>query len=251
MRKKKTKWFLISFLIALVVLVGILPESFAVVGLLGAVAVGFFFTRWMMRRVSVSELEVNAEYVEQKATIEKEPEWLQIVKNATQLPTVVCDNPSGVIVFDVETTGLSKYRDELLQVSIIDGNGRTLLNTYVKPYKRRSWNKAEEINHISPEMVKNAPHLDEITPQIRGIFESANTWISYNGSFDLGFLDICDIRREGIKHIDVMAMYKSIAEKVGDRYRLVDCAEHYGYRFEAHDSLNDCKATLYCYKKII
>lgn len=28
------------------------------------------------------------------------------------------------------------------------------------------------------------------------------------------------------------------------------CAEYYGYEFKAHDSLEDAKATLYCYKKM-
>lgn len=31
---------------------------------------------------------------------------------------------------------------------------------------------------------------------------------------------------------------------------LSKCAEYYGYTFKAHDSLEDVKATLYCYKKM-
>lgn len=30
---------------------------------------------------------------------------------------------------------------------------------------------------------------------------------------------------------------------------LTKCATYYGYEFKAHDSLEDVKATLYCYKK--
>ena len=37
------------------------------------------------------------------------------------------------IVIDTETTGLNPYDDELLQVSIIDGQGNTLFNSYIKP----------------------------------------------------------------------------------------------------------------------
>ena len=31
---------------------------------------------------------------------------------------------------------------------------------------------------------------------------------------------------------------------------LTKCATYYGYEFKAHDSLEDVKATLYCYKKM-
>lgn len=31
---------------------------------------------------------------------------------------------------------------------------------------------------------------------------------------------------------------------------LSTCADYYGYKFQAHDSLEDAKATLYCYKKM-
>ena len=36
------------------------------------------------------------------------------------------------IVIDTETTGLTPY-DEILQLSIIDGNGKTLLNELYRP----------------------------------------------------------------------------------------------------------------------
>lgn len=31
---------------------------------------------------------------------------------------------------------------------------------------------------------------------------------------------------------------------------VANCATYYGYEFKAHDSLEDVKATLYCYKKM-
>lgn len=37
------------------------------------------------------------------------------------------------IVIDTETTGLDPIVDELLQVSIIDNNGNTLFDEFVKP----------------------------------------------------------------------------------------------------------------------
>ena len=44
-----------------------------------------------------------------------------------------CDNPSGIVVFDLETTGLNSNDNEILQISAVDGNGDLLLNEYVRP----------------------------------------------------------------------------------------------------------------------
>lgn len=40
---------------------------------------------------------------------------------------------SKIICLDIETTGLDIMEDEVLQVSIINGRGRTLYNSYIRP----------------------------------------------------------------------------------------------------------------------
>lgn len=60
-----------------------------------------------------------------------------------------------VLIYDVETTGLSYEDDEILQLSIIDGTGKILFNEYIKPTYWTLWEQAEAIHHISPEMVGN------------------------------------------------------------------------------------------------
>lgn len=80
-----------------------------------------------------------------------------------------------ILCFDLETTGLSFVKDEILQISIIDGLENVLLNTYIKPLHRKTWKQAEAINHISPDMVKNAPHFIDIEKDVYNIFSNCHS----------------------------------------------------------------------------
>lgn len=164
------------------------------------------------------------------------------------------------IVIDTETTGLNPYDDELLQVSIIDGQGNTLFNSYIKPLYTDNWNKAMAVNHITPETVATAPNILEVKQEISRIINSAHTIIGYNVDFDLGFLSNIGIKNENAAIVDVMENFAYIYGEWSEQYgchkwqRLTKCAEYYGYDWEtdiAHDSLADCKATLYCYQKML
>lgn len=182
---------------------------------------------------------------------------MRFKKAAESADIIPCHNPSGIIVFDLETTGMYAPDDEVLQISIIDGDGNTLINQYVHPGWTKSWSKAQNIHGISPETVADAPYAYELIPCVKGIFQSAHTLISYNGDFDLEFLNYWGIDASGKKHIDVMDEFAPIYAEWDEKHggyrwqKLVTCARYYGYEFKAHNSLEDVKATLFCYKKIV
>lgn len=171
------------------------------------------------------------------------------------------DNPSRVICFDVETTGLKFDNDEVLQLSIIDGDYNVLFNSYIKPYYKKEWKSAEEINGISKDMVADAPYPHEIVNTIQEIVSSADTYVSYNGRFDIEFLENWGIvfgnQEKGKKYYDVMLEFAPIYGEYNERYgtckwqKLGVCAAFFGYEFKAHDSLEDVKATLFCYNKML
>ncbi len=159
------------------------------------------------------------------------------------------------ICFDLETTGIKPGEDEILQVSIIDENFNTLMNEYVRPEHTTEWPEAEAVNHISPDMVKNCRTFKELAGAIQNIFLKCEELISYNGTFDIKFLTANGVYVPSVPHTDVMKEFAPIYGEKG-RYgsfkwqKLVKCAEYYGYTFPAHDSLEDVKATLYCYYKM-
>jgi DNA polymerase-3 subunit epsilon len=193
---------------------------------------------------------------ELKAEYKKRQEIGQSVSVRNIMSTL---KENEIIIVDTETTGLDSVTDELLQVSIIDSQGNTLFNSYIKPLFTENWDGAMAVNHITPEMVANAPNIFEVKQEINRILNSANIIVGYNTNLDLSFLSAVGIENSNAIIVDVMILFAEIYgewSEIHNDYKwqkLTKCAEYYCYDWSsetAHDSLADCKATLYCYKKI-
>ena len=164
----------------------------------------------------------------------------------------------NIIVIDTETTGFSPDTDDILQISIIDGDGNTLVNEYCKPTKKSEWKEAMAVNNITPETVSDKPTFSEILSKVQSAIDGADIIVGYNHKkFDNRFLEkngvIIDTTK---KQKDVMFMFAPI---FGEKFKngtykfksLSTAATFFNYTFSAHDSLEDCKATLFCYTKIV
>lgn len=162
-----------------------------------------------------------------------------------------------ILVFDTETTGLIPRDDEIIQFSAIDGDGNVLLNEYIRPSRHTSFPEASEVNGIYYDDLKDKPLFSYYCNQIQNLFDHADTLVTYNGEFDINMLKGEGIRFEKhYKHYDVMKLFAPIYGEYNKKYRsykwqtLSTCADYYGYEFRAHDSLEDVRATLYCFNKI-
>ena len=181
------------------------------------------------------------------------------------------------IVFDTETTGLNSERDEIIQLSIIDGTGKVLFDEYIKPSRRKKWPEAQKVSGISPEMVKSCRTFRFFRKAIQDIFDSHKTIIAYNIGFDADFLRVSgvDVFRKvapGIKFNTLFDEFPEESQKKDFRDVMIDFAEFYGewsesnqsykwkklsvaaacfgFNFSAHNSLEDAKATLFVAKKL-
>ena len=139
-----------------------------------------------------------------------------------------------VLFFDLELTGVYRH-DEIISISIVDGNGKIVMDTFVKPDHTKKWKRTEKIHGISPEMVADAPHLSELTPRIKEIFAEADNLIAYGVSTD---------------YSHIKEIYETDAEKEALRKK-TRCAANEFVRFQqehypdnTHASLSDAMALL-------
>ncbi len=219
-----------------------------------------------IEKVHQREIKDLKEYYEQllEETVQTSQRKMghEFLQYSQQFPIENYSIASKTIIIDTETTGLDPYDDEILQLSIIDKYENILLDSYVKPYWHNTWEQAESINKISPDMIfkSEIPYPHELIPKVKGIFAAADTIIGYNTSFDLEILEKWGIPFQNKKIYDVMRTFAPIYGEWDDYHcdyrfkKLTTCAAYYNYDYNygssAHNSLADAKATLYCFEKI-
>ena len=174
-----------------------------------------------------------------------------------------------IMVFDTETTGLSKERDDILQFSAINGAGEPLMNQLFHPVRQQAWPDAERVNRITPQDVKDAPLLEDMADDILQLFRRARLIVAYNVRFDYNMLlgnlpgqrrELCHIFKYSHAHhvYDVMWHFPAVyaerhpAASRSKPQKLGACAAYYGYQGgQLHDALEDARATLHCFYHVL
>ena len=165
-------------------------------------------------------------------------------------------NLSDILIFDTETTGIFPKSEEILELAIVNGCGDILFNERFKPAHKKSWPKAQEINGISPEDVKDCKTLAEYLPQLQEIFDKPKIIAGYNVGFDLKFIHAAGIKTHAEHIVDVMKDFSDERGIYDDEhghnkwFKLEEAASYYNYEFKPHGALEDCKATLFVFKKL-
>lgn len=161
---------------------------------------------------------------------------------------------SKILVFDTETTGLTPDKDDILQITFLDGNGKVLLSSYIHPTRKKNWERSEQYHHITPDKVKDAPTMKDLYDEIQDLFTNASLVVGYNLDFDIRFVEADGFIVEG-KKFDVMqefsAYKKGIEHSKYEEYTLQNCASYFGYELEPHNSMEDAQATLFCFDALI
>jgi len=163
----------------------------------------------------------------------------------------VLDQKDKYVILDTETTGLGE-NDVIIQLAVIDIEGNPIINTLIKPSKRkRISTESTEIHGIKIGDLKDAPTLLEIVDELEAAVKGKKA-IIYNAEFDERMLFqtmIQDDFRKFIKFRMNCAM-KHYAAFVGQY------SEYHGdFKFQRlpggdHTAGGDCLATLEVIKKM-
>lgn len=94
------------------------------------------------------------------------------------------------VVFDIETTGLKRFEDEIIEIGAVKiKNGQIIdrYNTFVNPRKTIS-DHIIQLTQITNEMVENAPGIESVLPEFID-FCKGHTLVAHNATFDMGFIN--------------------------------------------------------------
>ena len=169
--------------------------------------------------------------------------------NALSLCARLIDLTRPLAVFDLETTGTDAARDAIIQVGIarLSPNGKeTTYSTLVDPC-RLIPDEVQDLTGITDDMVRGAPTLEAVAPDINRMLGDADL-CGYNVlKFDLPFL------KQALEHagaklqkpqdqqvLDVYQIYRTMEPHTLERA----VAEYTGRPFrQTHQALDDVEAT--------
>jgi DNA polymerase-3 subunit epsilon len=153
------------------------------------------------------------------------------------------------VVFDLETTGLSCYEHEIIEVGAIKIENDQVVATYssfVKPNNTIPY-FITNINGISNQMVKNAPKIDCVLTEFLD-FVGCMPLLGHNIiSFDLKFINVAskELLGEKIKHdyVDILPLARKYLRNIKS-HSLSNLCQYFDIDSAgAHRALADCTMT--------
>lgn len=157
-------------------------------------------------------------------------------------------NLKDFTIIDFETTGLSVFSNEIIEIGAIKIRDLEIVDTFDTLCNPLMTIENEHIHGI-----KNDEVIDYKYPTV--YMDDLLTFIgddiifAYNAPFDIKFLNSYLSSNINNKIVDVLALAR--ARENRESYRLVDVREDLNIDTECHRSIGDCEATLEYYKYLL
>lgn len=160
------------------------------------------------------------------------------------------------VVFDLETTGISCYNDQVVEISAVKVSKGQVVEEFTSlvnpkcpiPYR------ASMVNGITDEMVKDAPAFDKVLADFLG-FIGDHVLVGHNiHTFDMKFI-YRDCEKFWGKvpennYVDTLSLARMCLAEL-EHYKLTDLSEYYGVSTKgAHRALNDCRMNQIIYERL-
>jgi DNA polymerase-3 subunit alpha (Gram-positive type) len=158
-------------------------------------------------------------------------------------------------ILDLETTGISHLTEKITEIGIIkikNGEEVDVFETFVNPEKPIP-ERVQEITHITDEMVKDAPTIEEVLPKMIE-FIGDSVVVTHNTDFDVAYLKY-NYEKYGYKfentYLDTLRLAKAMFPDFS-RYKLGFIADKLGIVVEvAHRALDDVKTLVAVFNKMV
>ncbi len=169
------------------------------------------------------------------------------VNDSGKLITGCVDYPvdGDIIVFDLETTGLSSKADRITEIGAVKLRNRKVVeefSTFVNPERSISA-EITKITGITDEMVANAPHEKEAVEKFIE-FAGNGVLVAHNASFDTSFIRAVCSRQKidySFHSIDTIPICRAALPRIKN-YKLDNVAKEYKLGdFNHHRALDDAK----------
>ena len=160
------------------------------------------------------------------------------------------------VVFDIETTGLSKENDKITEIGAVKiENGKIIdrFSTFVNPQRTLS-EEIVKLTNITDEMLKDAPLIDIVLPQFLD-FCGDSVLVAHNAGFDVGFIrnnaQVLHMPSVDNTVLDTVELSRTLLPEL-KKHKLNIVAEHLGVSLEGHHrAVHDAEATAKIFIKLI
>ncbi len=162
----------------------------------------------------------------------------------------------NAVVIDLETTGLLKRTDRIIEIGALrirEGRIADTCSILVDPGFPLT-QEIVEITGITDEMLAGRERFEQIADTLLD-FLGDDVLVGHSITGDYAFLKkaFVDCRPKGFvfekKGIDTLKLARALLEP-DEKKRLADCCRHYGYVFHAHRAPDDAAATWFLLQKL-
>lgn len=150
------------------------------------------------------------------------------------------------VVFDVETTGLNRNSDRIIEAAIIEVDSSGIINQWTQRFNPEGPVGKTEIHGITDEDVKNAPLFKDASEDLVRLI-IGKTIVAHNAVFDLAFLR-SELTRAGwrVPFLTAICTLEASNYYLPDlgRRKLIDCCDAVGIEIRnQHTAFGDVTAT--------
>lgn len=153
-------------------------------------------------------------------------------------------------VLDTETTGLSSYYNEIIEIGILKVRDNKIVDMYSQLIKPNCEIDPfiTSLTGITNEMLKDMPAIDFVMSDVLS-FIGMDVIIGHNTSFDIRFLNAGFNIELDNKYMDTMQFARKLFPEL-KHHRLSDLTSYLGLSNNEHRSISDCIATKELYDSI-